>query len=49
MGFDTCGLLPLDDALQGMLTQLDCCCASEQLALPEALGRVLALDITSPL
>ncbi len=49
MGFDTSGLLPLSDALQGMLAQLDGCCDSEQLPLPEALGRVLAMDIASPL
>lgn len=49
MGFDTSGLLPLSDALQGMLEQLACCCDSEQLPLPEALGRVLACDIASPL
>ncbi|NJI22372.1 molybdopterin molybdotransferase MoeA [Aeromonas veronii] len=49
MGFDTSGLLPLSDALQGMLEQLTCCCDSEQLPLPEALGRVLASDIASPL
>lgn len=49
MGFDTSGLLPLSDALQGMLEQLACCCDSEKLPLPEALGRVLASDIASPL
>ncbi|MEH8253982.1 molybdopterin molybdotransferase MoeA [Aeromonas veronii] len=49
MGFDTSGLLPLSDALQGMQEQLACCCDSEQLPLPEALGRVLASDIASPL
>ncbi|MFQ1953499.1 molybdopterin molybdotransferase MoeA [Aeromonas veronii] len=49
MGFDTSGLLPLSDALQGMLEQLACSCDSEQLPLPEALGRVLASDIASPL
>lgn len=49
MGFDTSGLLPLSDALQGMLEQLACCCDSEQLPLPKALGRVLASDIASPL
>ncbi|MFQ1899148.1 molybdopterin molybdotransferase MoeA [Aeromonas veronii] len=49
MGFDTSGLLPLSDALQGMLEQLACCCDSEPLPLPEALGRVLASDIASPL
>lgn len=49
MGFDTSGLLPLSDALQGMLERLACCCDSEQLPLPEALGRVLASDIASPL
>lgn len=49
MGFDTSGLLPLSDARQGMLEQLACCCDSEQLPLPEALGRVLASDIASPL
>ncbi|MGN5050082.1 molybdopterin molybdotransferase MoeA [Aeromonas veronii] len=49
MGFDTSGLLPLSDALQGMLEQLACCCDSEQLPLPEAFGRVLASDIASPL
>ncbi|MFQ1992672.1 molybdopterin molybdotransferase MoeA [Aeromonas veronii] len=49
MGFDTSGLLPLSDALQGMLEQLACCCDSEQLPLLEALGRVLASDIASPL
>ena len=49
MGFDTSGLLPLSDALQGMLEQLACCCDTEQLALPDALGRVLACDIASPL
>ncbi|EKP0313350.1 molybdopterin molybdotransferase MoeA [Aeromonas veronii] len=49
MGFDTSGLLPLSDALQGMLEQLACCCDCEQLPLPEALGRVLASDIASPL
>ncbi|MBL0451636.1 molybdopterin molybdotransferase MoeA [Aeromonas veronii] len=49
MGFDTSGLLPLSDALQGMLEQLACCCDSKQLPLPEALGRVLACDIASPL
>ncbi|MFM5293188.1 molybdopterin molybdotransferase MoeA [Aeromonas veronii] len=49
MGFDTSGLLPLSDALQGMLEQLACCCDSKQLPLPEALGRVLASDIASPL
>lgn len=49
MGFDTSGLLPLSDALQGMLEQLACCCDREQLPLPEALGRVLASDIASPL
>lgn len=49
MGFDTSGLLPLSDALQGMLEQLACCCDSQQQLLPEALGRVLASDIFSPL
>ncbi|MEH8149564.1 molybdopterin molybdotransferase MoeA [Aeromonas veronii] len=49
MGFDTSGLLPLSDALQGMLEQLASCCDSEQQPLPEALGRVLASDIASPL
>ncbi|MGN5114750.1 molybdopterin molybdotransferase MoeA [Aeromonas jandaei] len=49
MGFDTSGLLPLSDALQGMLEQLACCCDSEQLPLPQALGRLLASDIASPL
>ncbi|PJG59735.1 molybdopterin molybdotransferase MoeA [Aeromonas cavernicola] len=49
MGFDTSGLLPLRDALAAMLTQLACCCDSEPLPLPEALGRVLASDISSPL
>lgn len=49
MGFDTSGLLPLSDALQGMLEQLACCCDREQQPLPEALGRVLASDIASPL
>ncbi|WP_422839842.1 molybdopterin molybdotransferase MoeA [Aeromonas veronii] len=49
MGFDTSGLLPLSDARQGMLEQLACSCDSEQLPLPEALGRVLACDIASPL
>ncbi|WP_279502834.1 molybdopterin molybdotransferase MoeA [Aeromonas veronii] len=49
MGFDTSGLLPLSDALQGMLEQLACSCDSEQLPLPEALGQVLASDIASPL
>ncbi|MGH1410922.1 MAG: molybdopterin molybdotransferase MoeA [Aeromonas sp.] len=49
MGFDTSGLLPLSDALQGMLEQLACCCDSEQLPLPEALGRILANNIASPL
>ncbi|MCF5839611.1 molybdopterin molybdotransferase MoeA [Aeromonas veronii] len=49
MGFDTSGLLPLSDALQGMLEQLACCCDCEQQPLPEALGRVLASDIASPL
>ncbi|WP_429058685.1 molybdopterin molybdotransferase MoeA [Aeromonas veronii] len=49
MGFDTSGLLPLSNALQGMLEQLACCCDSEQQHLPEALGRVLASDIASPL
>ncbi|WAG07235.1 molybdopterin molybdotransferase MoeA [Aeromonas jandaei] len=49
MGFDTSGLLPLSDALQGMLEQLACCCDSEQLPLPQALGRILASDIASPL
>ncbi|WP_429091888.1 molybdopterin molybdotransferase MoeA [Aeromonas veronii] len=49
MGFDTSGLLPLSDALQGMLEQLASCCDNEQQPLPEALGRVLASDIASPL
>lgn len=49
MGFDTSGLLPLSDALQGMLEQLACCCDSEQLPLPQALGRILASNIASPL
>lgn len=49
MGFDTSGLLPLSDALQGMLEQLACCCDSEPLPLPQALGRVLANNIASPL
>ncbi|MFM4775400.1 molybdopterin molybdotransferase MoeA [Aeromonas veronii] len=49
MGFDTSGLLPLSNALQGMLEQLACCCDSEQQPLPEVLGRVLASDIASPL
>jgi molybdopterin molybdotransferase len=49
MGFDTSGLLPLSDALQGMLDQLACCCDTEQVPLPHALGRVLAADIASPL
>ncbi|HHQ4609852.1 TPA: molybdopterin molybdotransferase MoeA [Aeromonas veronii] len=49
MGFDTSGLLPLRDALAAMLTQLACCCDSEPLPLPDALGRVLASDIRSPL
>ncbi|MFQ2084145.1 molybdopterin molybdotransferase MoeA [Aeromonas veronii] len=49
MGFNTSGLLPLSYALQGMLEQLACCCDSEQLPLPKALGRVLASDIASPL
>ena len=49
MGFDTSGLLPLSDALQGILDQLACCCDTEQVPLPHALGRVLAADIASPL
>ncbi|MGL5036777.1 MAG: molybdopterin molybdotransferase MoeA [Aeromonas sp.] len=49
MGFDTSGLLPLNEALQGMLAQLACCCDSEPLALPHALGRTLAENIASPL
>ncbi|MGX5835449.1 molybdopterin molybdotransferase MoeA [Aeromonas piscicola] len=49
MGFDTSGLLPLSYALQGMLDQLACCCDTEQVPLPQALGRVLAADIASPL
>lgn len=49
MGFDTGALLPLSDALQGMLDQLACCCDSEQLPLPEALDRILAEEIVSPL
>ncbi|MGL5039598.1 MAG: molybdopterin molybdotransferase MoeA [Aeromonas sp.] len=49
MGCDTRGLLPLNEALQGMLAQLACCCDSESLALPHALGRILAEDIVSPL
>ncbi|MGL4251358.1 MAG: molybdopterin molybdotransferase MoeA [Aeromonas sp.] len=49
MGFDTSGLLPLSDALQGMLEQLACCSDSEPLPLPQALGRVLANNIASPL
>ncbi|MCH7370626.1 molybdopterin molybdotransferase MoeA [Aeromonas sp. MR16] len=49
MGFDTVALLPLGDALQGMLDQLACCCDTEQLPLPQALDRILAQDITSPL
>ena len=49
MGFDTSGLLPLSDALQGMLDQLACCCDTEQVPLPHALGRVIAGDIASPL
>ena len=49
MGFDTSGLLPLSDALQGMLEQFACCCDREQLPLPQALGRILASDIASPL
>lgn len=49
MGFDTGTLLPLSDALQGMLDQLACCCDTEQLPLPQALDRILAEDIASPL
>ncbi|MEG0006718.1 MAG: molybdopterin molybdotransferase MoeA [Aeromonas sp.] len=49
MGFDTGALLPLGDALQGMLDQLACCCDTEQLPLPLALDRILAQDIASPL
>lgn len=49
MGFDTVALLPLGDALQGMLDQLACCCDTEQLPLPEALDRILAQEIASPL
>jgi molybdopterin biosynthesis enzyme len=49
MGFDTGALLPLDKALQGMLEQLTCCCETEQLPLPQALDRILAEEISSPL
>ena len=49
MGFDTGALLPLDKALQGMLEQLSCCCDTEQLPLPQALDRILAEEISSPL
>ncbi|WP_289711845.1 molybdopterin molybdotransferase MoeA [Aeromonas taiwanensis] len=49
MGFDTGALLPLDKALQGMLEQLSCCCETEQLPLPQALDRILAEEISSPL
>lgn len=49
MGFDTGALLPLNEALQGMLDQLACCCDTEQLPLPQALDRILAEDIASPL
>ncbi len=49
MGFDTGALLPLDKALQGMLEQLTCCCDTEQLPLPQALDRILAEEISSPL
>ena len=49
MGFDTGALLPLDKALQGMLEQLSCCCETERLPLPQALDRILAEEISSPL
>lgn len=49
MGFDTGALLPLDKALQGMLEQLGCRCETEQLPLPQALDRILAEEISSPL
>lgn len=49
MGFDTGALLPLDKALQGMLEQLTCCCETERLPLPQALDRILAEEISSPL
>lgn len=49
MGSHTGALLPLSDALQGMLDQLACCCDTEQLPLPRALDRILAEDIASPL
>lgn len=49
MGFDTGALLPLDKALQGMLEQLSCRCETEQLPLPQALDRILAEEISSPL
>ncbi len=49
MGFDTGALLPLNKALQGMLEQLSCCCETERLPLPQALDRILAEEISSPL
>jgi molybdopterin molybdotransferase len=49
MGFDTAALLPLSDALASMLERLDCSCDAESVALPQALGRILADDILSPL
>ncbi len=49
MGFDIGALLPLDKALQGMLEQLSCCCETERLPLPQALDRILAEEISSPL
>jgi molybdopterin molybdotransferase len=49
MGFDTAALLPLSDALASMLKRLDCSCDAESVALPQALGRILADDILSPL
>ncbi|MGY3864772.1 molybdopterin molybdotransferase MoeA [Aeromonas bivalvium] len=49
MGFDNGALRSLEDALQGMLARLDCRCEAESVPLPEALDRVLASDILSPL
>ncbi|MFM4704435.1 molybdopterin molybdotransferase MoeA [Aeromonas bivalvium] len=49
MGFDNGALRSLEDALQGMLARLDCRCEAESVPLTEALDRVLARDILSPL
>ncbi|MEQ8227400.1 MAG: molybdopterin molybdotransferase MoeA [Rhodospirillales bacterium] len=42
------GLIPVDDALAALADRITCVAATEQVGLRQALGRVLAEDVTAP-